>query len=277
MQNNGQGLLLADLLYEARVEVAPDRLSTQLARASPHSKLVSNRERVLLIAHEQHVIEYEEGIRVPAQTALVPRDLPDGDRLSKAISQTWDWPPASDSVARSQYCITANELMVWGLEPRVRVALFHSALCQLIELTNPLAVHLSHAERIIDPAVLVAASTSSEEADVLRSLINVRMFRIENGENGDLVMDTRGLAELGLPDLQIHFHSLDPARIAGHLYNSAFYIFSNGDCIRDGHTIDGLDAIEKWRCRLENALVPPERVVIDFDPGPRFAAGNRRI
>lgn len=88
-------------------------------------------------------------------------------------------------------------------------------------------------------------------------------------------MDTRGLAALGLPDIQIHACGLDAGRAAAHLYNCASYIYANGDCIGDGNTIEGLSPDQKWRCQHEEALVAPKRPVIDLDPGDPFAAGIR--
>jgi hypothetical protein len=87
-------------------------------------------------------------------------------------------------------------------------------------------------------------------------------------------MDTLGLAALGLPDLQCHFHGLEVNEVAGLLYNTAWYVFENGDVIEDGQTVDGVDG-HRWRCQHEVALVPPEREVLDINPGPRYAAGPR--
>ena len=105
--------------------------------------------------------------------------------------------------------------------------------------------------------------------------LNVRLFRIENGAAGDTIMDTRGLAALGLPDVQMHFRDLDPGRVAALLYNYARYLNEHGDCINDGETIDGATPGTRWRCRHEMSLVPPERLVLDIDPGPPHAAGQR--
>jgi hypothetical protein len=47
-----------------------------------------------------------------------------------------------------------------------------------------------------------------------------------------------------------------------------------GDVIEDGHTVEGIAPGSKWRCRHEDALASPSRVVIDINPGP-YAAGIR--
>ena len=89
-------------------------------------------------------------------------------------------------------------------------------------------------------------------------------------------MDTLGLAALGLPDLQCHFRGLAPEAVAPLLYNTAYYIFEKGDVIDDGHTVEGVTPGERWPCQHEASLVEPRRVVIDLDPGPAHAAGNRK-
>jgi len=90
------------------------------------------------------------------------------------------------------------------------------------------------------------------------------------------LMDTIGLAALGLPDLQCHFRNLDVQAVAGMLYNTGLYIFENGDVIEDGHTVAGINPNDKWLCQHEDSLLEPERVVLDVNPGYPFAAGNRR-
>jgi hypothetical protein len=89
------------------------------------------------------------------------------------------------------------------------------------------------------------------------------------------VVDTRGLAVFGLPDLQCHFHSLGMEQMFPFLCDLGVYLFENGDVIESGHTIPGLDGTN-WRCRHENSLVPPTRIVLDINPGPQYAAGNRK-
>lgn len=43
----------------------------------------------------------------------------------------------------------------------------------------------------------------------------------------------------------------------------------------DGNTISGVRGDEHWRCRHGPALVGPDRLVIDIDPGAPYAAGGR--
>ena len=63
--------------------------------------------------------------------------------------------------------------------------------------------------------------------------------------------------------------------MAALLANTGHYLFEQGDVIADGHTVEGLEPGRGWRCQHEDALVPPSRVVLDLDPGPPHAAGDR--
>jgi hypothetical protein len=88
-------------------------------------------------------------------------------------------------------------------------------------------------------------------------------------------MDTRGLTETGLHDLQYHFRDLDPKEVACVLFNTAVYIFQKGPVIESGQTVAGIEPDSRWRCQFENALLEPKREVLDLNPGKPHAAGKR--
>ena len=108
----------------------------------------------------------------------------------------------------------------------------------------------------------------------LACLVNVRLFRIQD-DDGVYVLDTLGLDALGLPDFQLHFRELDPSELAGHLRNLAAYAFEHENAIESGHTISSPGGDGRWQLQLEDALVAPDRLVLDIDPGPPYAAGGR--
>jgi len=59
------------------------------------------------------------------------------------------------------------------------------------------------------------------------------------------------------------------------LFNTAIYLVEQGPVIESGHTIQGIEPGSKWICQQEDALIGPERTVLDLNPGPPFAAGDR--
>ena len=84
---------------------------------------------------------------------------------------------------------------------------------------------------------------------------------------------------LFLPDLQYHFHVMDPNWVVNHAYNVLSYILANDNPIKDGETVDGVKNGKmsrriQWTCQYENALIQPPREVIDINMG-EYASGNR--
>ena len=111
----------------------------------------------------------------------------------------------------------------------------------------------------------------------IRFGVNARFFNVEG--TGDMVVDTVGMSTLYLPDLQYHFHDMDPNWVVNHAYNVASYILENDCPIQSGETVDGVEngAISRnvqWKCQLEESLIQPPRPVLDVHMG-QFAAGGR--
>ena len=95
----------------------------------------------------------------------------------------------------------------------------------------------------------------------------------------DMLIDTVGMSTLFLPDLQYHFHDMDPNWVVNHAYNAASYILEHDTPIKDGETVDGVADGQmsreiQWKCRYEDALIQPPREVLDIHMG-EFAAGQR--
>jgi hypothetical protein len=142
----------------------------------------------------------------------------------------------------------------------------------MIEVTRPDALVFKHSQQVIEPADYLAAC--GEDPIFRPGSLNVRLFNISNSD-GDMNMDTRGLVEIGLHDLQCHFRHLDPTEVARVLFNTAVYIFQKGPVIESGQTVAGIEPDSRWRCQFENSLLEPKREILDLNPGNPYAAGNR--
>lgn len=111
----------------------------------------------------------------------------------------------------------------------------------------------------------------------IRFGVNVRFFNVQGSD--DMLIDTLGMGTLCLPDLQYHFHDMDPNWVVNHAYNVASYILEQDNPIEDDETIDGIadgsmSHNVQWKCRYEDSLIQPSRVVLDINMG-NLAAGNR--
>ena len=82
-----------------------------------------------------------------------------------------------------------------------------------------------------------------------------------------------------LPDVQYHFHGMNPDEIVNHAYRVLYYIFEYDNLIDDGQTIAGLENGDmnpdiKWKVQYEDSLIQPVRTVIDINMG-EYASGTR--
>ena len=263
------------LLYERPPRLDKSSLLAAL-RARAGEDVVAlgkaDEQTMFLFAHPSHPVTFSNGT-VHAQTVIA--NMPDGYRApDQDLQQSWDWPEAREVVARCPSAVLVTEMLCDPLDRRERLALFHEAVLATIDVAPCAALHWRSSEQFVSPAAYLA-SKGAGDRDPISPAINVRLFKIGNGVEGETLMDTMGLATLGLPDLQCHFMGMDSNEVARVLYNSAYYIFDKGDVIEDGHTIQGLDANDRWRCQHEDSLVGPDRLVLDLDPGAPFAAGQR--
>ena len=228
---------------------------------------------LLLFFHLDHPVRYTDR-QVPAQTVILTANAGfDPSEVQSALEQAWQWPQSREVVALCHSSLLVTDMLSSGLDHRERLELFHRALVSALEVAPCEAIYWRPSDQLIEPAAYLR-ERRAPEPNSLFGAVNVRLFNIEKRAPGEKLMDTLGLAALGLPDLQCHFLDLDPNEVGSLLYNTALYIYKNGDIIADGETL-GLSPEQKWICRHEDALVPPDRVVLDVNPGPPHAAGAR--
>ena len=94
-----------------------------------------------------------------------------------------------------------------------------------------------------------------------------------------MLVDTLGMNTLFLPDLQYHFHGMDPNAVVNHAYNVLSYIYDNDNPLKSGDHIDGIENGKmsmdvQWNVQYEDALIQPIRDVLDINMG-EYAAGTR--
>lgn len=232
----------------------------------------SSAKDAFLLFHKEHPVQLKDAMIAP-QTALLRANQPiDLAGYGDAVQQSWSFRNCEPVLSTSRHTILVTEMMARSLTAPDRVSLFHGVLQAAIELTKPIALVFKHSQQVVHPQAYL---DSCGDGPILRpGSLNVRFFNISNS-SGEMLMDTRGLSEIGLHDLQCHFRDLDPNDVSGLLYNTAIYLFENGPVIESGNTVAGIEEGSKWICQFEDALVPPERDVLDLNPGPPHAAGGR--
>ncbi|OZB97619.1 DUF4261 domain-containing protein [Paenibacillus sp. XY044] len=256
-------------LYTGTTQQAGESERAGLAVWEPHE---SGPDDLLHFFHLNYMISYSEG-EMPAQTSLMPVDnRPEGD-YATAVQQSWHWREAGEVMGGCGYTLLLTDLMASGLEPQDRLRLITGALRAVLETAPCDAVYFRASDKLVEPQAYLAAV---EEGALLYGAMNIRFYNVEGTGSGrsEGLMDSLGLAALGIPDVQCHFYDLDPSELAGQLTDAAYYLFGQGDVIEDGETI-GFTEDMRWRCEHQYALAQPQRVVIDIDPGDPYYAGRQ--
>lgn len=200
-------------------------------------------------------------------------------RYHDAIGQSWSWEGAESALPHCTGAWLVADRRATRLPVRERLESFQAVLAAVVKVMNPHALHWSPTEQLVDPTGFLHA-VEMEGRQTLFGAINIRLFRIDEYDDGtpletpEMIMDTLGLSALGLDDLQVHYRNLHPQDVGHFLYNAAHFIFEKGAVIKGGDTLRGTDG-HPWKCEYENALVEPQRVVIDFNPGEEHAGGGR--
>ena len=272
--------LMAELWYDRAPDLGDPALLAALRRVSDQAEL---KDGSLTVPHPDMTMELEEGT-APLLTVVLPGSpLDQADKTLPDPSQTWDWAGVDEALAGCSRSVLVSELLASLFPPQQRVAGLMSVLGVLVEHTRPRAIHWPQSMRVTDPAQF--------DPEALDGVLNVRFFTVgaddpdlpgdpdlpdgSAAEGQSMLMDTLGLDLFELPDVQCHYRDFPAVDVATMLYNTAVYLFGQGDVIDDGHTISGPRGDEHYVCRHQPALVAPARTVLDVDLGQPYAAGLR--
>lgn len=261
-----------ELLYPSPVSFDAVRVADRLAPRLPGAT-VTGQGSTLVVGHLAEPVEFSVGTAYPTTAIVVEVDgEPHNERFRDDLRQTWGFPGARDAVDATGATVLVTDALAHLLQPPRRLELFQGVLAAVVEVAPPLAIHWAPAGHLVDPA---GWRRQLDDGDRLHGAVNVRLFR-DGERRGELVMDTLGLAALGLPDVQCHFYDLDAGLMAGWLRAVAKHLFDNGPVLRDGATVSGFVPLSRWKVETEAAILPPHREVVDVDTGDGHAAGLRR-
>lgn len=258
-------------LYTGKTE-QPELEEADAAGLAVWEAYETEKEQLLHFFHLNYMVRYSDG-EMPAQTSLMNIDNRPVTDYETAIQQCWHWKEAAQTLSECSHSLLMSDMMASGLDPKSRLELFTGALKAILEAAPCDAIYFRESDKLVEPKEYLAAV---EEGAPLYGAMNLRFYNVEGtGSNRpEGLMDTVGLAALGIPDVQCHFYDLDPNEVGDHLINIGYYLFNNGDVIADGETI-GFTEDMRWRCEHQYALAAPRRVVIDLDPGAPYYAGRQ--
>lgn len=192
-------------------------------------------------------------------------------------SQMWDCPQAEEIFERCSYNFAVTEMFTSMMDYKDRANLLMDYSEAAVEMfPSCKAVLFRNSEKMF-PRERLVNHDIPKDSRFIYFAVNVRFFNIHGTQ--DHVVDTLGMSTLMLPDLQYHFHTMNPNDVVRHAYSFLEYIYFNKCPIKSGETIDGLingrvDESVRWICHYEDSLIKPQRDVIDICMG-EFAAGER--
>ncbi|MCL2148158.1 MAG: DUF4261 domain-containing protein [Methanomassiliicoccaceae archaeon] len=241
---------------------------------------VSNEGNMRLFYLPDYTVDFSDKKGVPYQLIMLnyaEAAEAHGDGLDR--TQFWNTPDGAELIDSCRWQVVIGEFMSSTHPPEVRARILSDWLSVALDLF-PLckAVWFEGSRNVMTAESLMG--NPYEGADrIFHGAVNARYFRV--GDTDEMVVDTLGLHVFGMPDVQFHFHGLDPNNVVTAAYDVAMYQFNNGLPIKDGETIDGFDADGeykediRWKCQYEMALVAPKREVLDVNAG-EHAAGSRK-
>jgi hypothetical protein len=198
--------------------------------------------------------------------------------LERAVQQAWTWKEAGAAVEQHRAFLRIKTTYVGGAgrDAKVMPADYKAEpeLDFVIRVATALGRHpavLAHfnpgGEVLLPPDEVVVRLADARRQNVppLDVWTNVRIF---NPGNGWMFMDSIGMEQVDVPDLEACYAkgAYDPGAVAGMLRNICLYRLQKGDVLQNGNTMDGAGGV-RWRVfHAEESLAPRERAVLRWYP-----------
>lgn len=269
------GVYMMNLLFREKcaspsIDIVVEKLKERFGDVD----IVGDNTNLSSFALSDHTIAYEGGKKAPSMVIITECESiekPLGDAVAR--TQFWDCPNGVELLDSCSWQVMIGDFMARGLPALERAEILADWLEIALELfPSCVAVYFQASAKLLTAEQL----KDNPYSGALRFFyggVNARFFNIQ-GTN-DMLVDTLGMYAFALPDMQYHFHTLNPNEVVNHAYNTAIYQFENDAPIKQDDTIQGLDSESKWKCQYESALIQPKRDVLDINTG-EYAAGNRK-
>ena len=278
------GAPLARLLFRDRPSFTPAALQAALSAFRPDATLEPTQNATLPVLFSGVKCSLEGRI-LPTRVLVSPEPFPLG--AAERTQLTFE-PTACDPYflkqgnplgAVAESC--AWELHVYAnagdISARLSLNLLLGVTACLAKLTRPDVIYWQPAKKLIAPADLEQALGTD---DVLPLVTTLRRAALASaGAPPTFLIDTMGLAEFSLPDVQLHFNaSLDPGMAAATVFAVAMEVWRKELSIGDGDSFqlpDGPLKFVRARYAQPRRAAQEHRVVLDLDPGDAYSAARR--
>lgn len=274
------GPFLITMLFKEPVELPDTQRVAEVCRKNlGNVECHGKDDQSVHILALDHIVEFEDG-KAPVQFLLTSCMDFDGKTVDDFTrSQMWDCQDDRDRILEEcRYSMLATDFLARGLPSLERADMEMDYLEALAELFPSCEAFFFNSSGKLFEAEEIRGNQIEGPDRFIRYAVNVRFFTIQDSE--DMLIDTLGMDTLFLPDLQYHFHDLDPNWVVNHAYNVASYLLTSSNEIESGETIDGIkdgkmDQSVQWKCQYEDALIQPNRPVLDINTG-KHASGKRK-
>ncbi len=273
------GPFLIQMLFKEQVSMPDKETMTEIIeRHCGETENFCYDEKTAGFTMNDYIAEFKEN-EVPVQLMITACNEFDSTKIDSFIkSQMWDCMEDRDRIlSECNYQVIAFDFLASGLQTQERANFNMDALDALAELYPTCeAFYFQKCGKLV-LAEEVRNHTIKGIDRFIRFGVNARFFNIQGTE--DMIVDTVGMSTLFLPDLQYHFHNIEPNWVVNHAYNLASYLLQNDCPINDSDTVDGIvdgniTRDLQWGCQYEESLIQPARDVLDINMG-EYASGQR--
>ncbi len=278
-----RSMLMAQLLFREKTpEVSADKIKSALEKYLGKTKKVGDNDKFFMFSVKKYKVVFEdvpEGIP-PLASFTGPQESFNGEKIDElARSQFWDIKNGNEIVNECKYCLNIFSYLASALDYREQAEFFLAQIgAALYCYPSCEAILAFPSKKLTTPEQFRADEKLILGNRFIKMAVNARLFNIQ--DSPDMVVDTFGFFAFGKPDVQLHFHGLDPNYAVMYAYNIANYQFSNNFPIKDGDTIDGLGkdgnitANIQWKTQYEESIIQPIRPILDINCG-EYASGKR--
>lgn len=280
-------MLIAQLLFREKPEACPvEKAKAAVEKYCGEIGEIGEKPDFLMFPVNRYKVEFEDkpdgrscpqGVPVLACFMQPFEFKMELDELTR--SQFWDMENGAEFADEVRYEVVVHAMLSSGLSYTEQAELFIKQLDAAVEMYPTCeAIYVTGSGKLTPTAKFLSDRQWDMGARFINAAVNVRFFNIQG--TGDMLIDSLGMYTLALPDVQLHFHSLDPNDVVRYAYNILDYQFKNDFPIDNGDSLDGIgadgniDINVQWRARYEDSLVQPLRPVLDINCG-EFASGTR--
>lgn len=199
-----------------------------------------------------------------------------------SLEQSWLWDNAEEAVGRAEHEVVIRDAEASNMRPLERLSMIQAFVASVHQAAPCDAIFWEASQQFLPPTLFIEGlAQHAAKPWLVPGAFNVRVLRVigygqrRDDDSRDMLVDSVGLGILGWPDFQCHFRGLDWREIQQLVYERALDVFEKGPKLQDGQAFPGINESQVWKCRYEEALLAPARMVIDIDPGIPYCAGLR--